>query len=279
MGPGPSNLELPPTVFTILRDLIHDRVGMYFDDGKRELLAEKLSSHVLERGFRSFLDFYYLLKYGPEAEREWPLMIDVLSVQETYFWREMTQVTALVNDIAPRYAATHPQRPLRIWCAACATGEEPLSIAMAFAEAGSLSRMDIEIQATDASQAAIAKARRGIYRERSFRSLPNALRQKYFSQTPNGWQIRPEIHSQIHWSVANLLNPSEVAAFVNVPFIFCRNVFIYFTDETITRAVDSFARGMKRPGYLFVGVSESLLRITDEFELQEAGDAFVYTLA
>src|SRR5688572_11625408 len=102
MWPGPSNLDLPPTVFTILRDLIHDRVGMYFDDGKRGLLAEKLSSHVLERGFRSFLDFYYLLKYGPEAEREWPLVIDVLSVQETFFWREMAQITALVKDIVPR---------------------------------------------------------------------------------------------------------------------------------------------------------------------------------
>ena len=277
MVPG-SSLELAPSVFKILRDLICERTGLHFDEGKRQILADKLSLHVTERGFNSFLDFYYLLKYGPDTEREWPPVIDALSVQETYFWREMAQIKALVDEILPRHRSAFPQRPLKIWCAACATGEEPLTIAMALAEAGWFERAHVEIFASDASPAAIAKARRGMYRERSFRCLPSELRARYFRQEPDGWQVCSELKSRVTFAIANLVSDSEISALAQVPFLFCRNVFIYFTEDTIARTVAQFAQAMERPGYLFVGASESLLRITDEFDLQEAGEGFVYTL-
>jgi chemotaxis protein methyltransferase CheR len=278
MWPHFENIPLQAPEFTILRDLIQQRAGMFFDNDKRELLAEKLAGRVVERGFRTFLDYYYLLKYGPNAESEWPQVFDALSVQETYFWREMDQIHALSRDILPQYAASCPDQPIQIWCAACATGEEPLTIAMALWEADWLARLPIRIVASDASPAAIAKARRGVYRERSFRTLPKTLQDRYFAQVAGGWQVAAALSSRIELYEANLMRPEEIEPFARSPFIFCRNVFIYFAPRDISRTVNLFARNMPRPGYLFVGASESLLRLNTEFELHTAGDAFVYRL-
>lgn len=269
-------LELSSSAFTILRDLIHERAGLYYDDGKRELLAHKLAGRVIERGFDSFLDYYYLLKYDAAAADEWDQVLDALTVRETFFWREMDAVHAVAEVLAPRWNASRPGEPLRIWSAACATGEEPLTLAMALREAGWLDRMPIEIYASDASPAALAAARNGVYRERSLRNLAPELRERYFAEVDGGWRIAPEIHGRVRWLRANLTDAADVANLGRAPIIFCRNVFLYFSPEAIRRTVDRFGELMPTPGFLFVGVSESLLRLTNAFELEEIGGAFVY---
>jgi len=270
------SLGLPDGALALLRDLIHERTGLYYENGKGDLLADKLSPLVVERGFNSLLDYYYLLKYDAEAEDEWRRVMDALSVQETYFGREADQVRALVEVIVPQYFSIARQTPLRIWSAACATGEEPLSIVMALDEKGWFERAPIEIYASDASDAAIKRARRGVYRERSFRSLAPQLRERYFSKGADGWRVTPALHSRVRWSVANLMVEPDVAWLATAPVIFCRNVFIYFSQDSIRKAVTLFAHLMPRPGYLFVGASESLLRVTTDFDFQEIGGAFVY---
>ena len=269
-------LGLSESSFTLLRDLIHERTGLFYDNGKNDMLSDKLSPLVVERGFNSFLDYYYLLKYDQEAAEEWKRVQDALSVQETFFWREMDQVRATVDVLVPEYFSTCRSKPLRIWSAACATGEEPLSIAMLLNEKGWFERAQIEIYASDASRAAIEKARRGLYRDRSFRNLPPELRAKYFREEQGAWRIRPELHEKVKWSTANLMNEHDVATMAAAPIIFCRNVFIYFSDEAIRKTVKMFARQMPRPGYLLVAASESLLRLTTEFQFEEIGGAFVY---
>ncbi len=269
-------LGLSDSAFALIRDLIHERTGLFYENGKSDLLSDKLSPLVVERGFKSFLDYYYLLKYDVEAEREWKRVLDALSVQETFFWREMDQIHALVNELVPNYLSSGNQKPLRIWSAACATGEEPLSIAMALNEKGWFDRVAIEISASDASVAAIERARCGLYRDRSFRNLPQNLREKYFTEEQGKWRVAPDLHAKIRWANANLMEESEIRSFATAPFIFCRNVFIYFSDDTIQRAVRFFADRMPRPGYLFVAASESLLRLTSAFQFQEIGGAFVY---
>jgi chemotaxis protein methyltransferase CheR len=269
-------LGLSDNAFVLLRDLIHERTGLFYENGKSELLTDKLSPLVVERGFNSFLDYYYLLKYDPESEQEWKRVINALSVQETFFWREVDQVRAMVDVLVPQYFTANRARTLRIWSAACATGEEPLTLAMALNEGGWFDRAAIEIYASDASVAAIDRAQRGVYRERSFRSLPTHLRDKYFSQENNGWRVAPGLHSKVKWATANLMKESDVAVFATAAIIFCRNVFIYFSDNTIRKTVRTFARHMPTPGYLFVAASESLLRLTTEFQFQEIGGAFVY---
>ncbi len=269
-------LSLSESEFVILRDLIRERTGLFYDGGKRDLLADKLSRRAIERGFDAFIDYYYLLKYGPGAEEEWPHVLDALSVQETYFWREIDQIKAMVNVVVPQYVAARPPAPLRIWSAACATGEEPLSIAMALNEAGWFGRLPIEILASDGSNSALVKARRGVYRERAFRNLPPALRQKYFTEVAGEWQVDPALHGRVQWAQVNLLDGGAVARQLPAQVVFCRNVFIYFSTDAVTRTVRSFASGMANPAFLFVGLSESLLKLATDFELQEIGGAFVY---
>lgn len=269
--------ELPVGVFLLLRELIRERIGVSFEDNSRELLALKLRDRLRARGLRSFLDYYYALRYGPAPADEWDRLTDALSVQETYFWREMDQVRALVDVLVPQHAAAG-RGPVRIWSAACATGEEPLTIAIALAEAGWFARADVEIRATDTSPAALEKAEAGVYRERSFRALPPHLRDRYFTPADGGWRVAPALKARVRYGRANLLDPADTHAPAAVPFVFCRNVFIYFAAATVARVVARFAERMPRPGYLFVGVSESLARAKTAFELDEVGGAFVYVL-
>jgi chemotaxis protein methyltransferase CheR len=276
MASRSQNLALPEGTTGLIQNLINERTGMFFDNGKSDLLIDKLSPLVIERGFTSYLDYYYLLKYDTAAKTEWQNVMNVLSVQETYFWREIDQIKALVQTLLPQWHARNRDATLRIWSAACATGEEPLTIAMALNEAGWFERVPIEIIASDASSNALARAARGVYRERAFRNLPVHLRDRYFEPEGSNWRVKSELHSRIKWELANLIDEGQIASFAATDFIFCRNVFIYFSESAIGRVVRSFSRFIRPPGYLFVGAAESLLRLTTDFNLTEVDDAFVY---
>ena len=270
-------LGLPKGTDSLLRDLVHDHTGMFFDSDRMELLTDKLSPLVIKRGFNSFLDYYYFLKYDDNAQSEWENVMNAISVGETYFWREIDQVKALAQTILPNLVAQKSSETIRIWSAACSSGEEPLTIAMALHEAGWFQRASIEIMASDASSAAIEKARKGVYRERSFRSLSEERRAKYFSAYgENTWRVRSELQSRIRYSIANLMSTNDISGLASADVIFCRNVFIYFSNVAIARTVGAFARSIQPPGYLFVGSAESLIRATAEFTLEDIDDAFVY---
>jgi len=270
------SLTLREKTFVLLRDLIHERYGIYFEEGKEQALADKLSGLVLERGFDSFLDYYYLLKYDEAGEREWRRVMDALSVGETFFYREVDQIRAVVDTLVPGLAAERPGDPLFIWSAACASGEEPLSLAMALTEAGWFDRHAIRIVATDASDRAIARAREGIYRDWSFRNLPPELTEKYFEEAPGGRKISPSLKERVLYKRLNLMDRESVAEAAKSPIIFCRNVFIYFSAEAIRKVAASFYERMPNPAYLFISSSESLLRIFPAFQLETVGKAFVY---
>ena len=267
-------LGLAENIFILLRDLIHERTGLFFGSDRRELLADKLSPRVVDCGFESFIDYYYLLKYDTARADEWRRLMDVLAVPETYFWREADHFNALVNVVVP--ALAQQGRPLRIWSAACASGEEPLTLALALTEAGWMERLPIEIRASDASEALLDKARAGVFRERSFRALPPVLQAKYFEPNGSGWCVAPQILRAVSWQTANLTVEADVAALATADIIFCRNVFIYFSDAATAKVVNTFYRLMPSPGYLFVGTSESLLRLGTRFELEDIGNTFVY---
>jgi chemotaxis protein methyltransferase CheR len=189
----------------------------------------------------------------------------------------MDQIRALVDEIVPQFFRAHPHDTLSIWSAACAAGEEPLTIAMALHEAGWFDKARIDIHGSDASPRAIEAARRGVYRERSFRSLPPELREKYFTGDKGASQPTCDLRSRVRWQITNLMSEPDLAwAPTRSQVIFCRNVFIYFSEVTARKAVRVFAERMGRPSYLFVGAAESLMQMTSAFELREIGDGFVY---
>lgn len=278
--PSSSDETAPPTsaqegLSLLLGELIHERTGLYFDSTRWDIMRDKLEPLINARKCNSLLDYYYILKYSEEMSDEWHKVIDALSIQETYFWREIDQIKALADVIVPEWFS-HRITPFRIWCSACASGEEPLTIAIALHEAGHAAR-PFQIIASDASRAALAKAAKGIYRERSFRNLPPELREKYFNPVAAGWQAKPEISRRITFRQANLTVKNEVSELARAAdAIFCRNVFIYFSPEVIRRTVHWMAEELPEGRHLFVGAAESLLKLTTEFSLEQIGGALVY---
>ncbi len=267
-------LGLSPTGVLLLRDLIHEKAGVFYEDSRCNVLMDKLAPLVVERGFDSFLDYYYLLRYDTDASDEWERVLDALAVPETYFWREFDQVRAVVDVIVP--ALVRNGHTVRIWSVPCSTGEEPLSIAMALDAEGWFARARIELCASDASREAIKAARIGRYRERSFRALPAEMRERYFTRDSSGWQVDPALQSRIRFSTVNVMDREEAGRFATSQIIFCRNLLIYFSQSALARVAQTFADFMPVPGYLCLGASESLIRHTTRFELQEVGGAYVY---
>jgi chemotaxis protein methyltransferase CheR len=279
MAFAPENLGVSETGLPLLRDLIHERTGLSYDNGRSELLSDRLAPLVIARGFRSFLDFYYLLKYDDRSvDTEWRDLMNALSVPETYFWREFDQIRALACRVVPELVRCGGGQPIRIWSVPCATGEEPLTIAMALEEAGWFQRAAIEIHASDGSSSAVDKALAGNYRERSFRAIPAHLKEKYFTGRDGLFSPIPSLRARIaSWSVVNLMDRSQVVPHASSPVIFCRNAFIYFSPQSVKSVVKIFEDMMPTPGFLFVGASESLIAISDRFTLEDIDRAFVYT--
>ena len=276
--PDVRGLRIPERTLALLRDLIASQAGMHYDDGRLDILRERIVPLAIERGFDSLLDYYYLLKYDTAATGEWPRVMDALSVQETYFWRESDHLKALATTIIPRLVERH-RRTIRIWSIPCASGEEPLSIAMALNEAGAFHAANIEIHASDGSDAALAKAQSRRYGRRSFRQLPDDLQARYFTRVPGKeeWIVDDDLFARVNsWTRVNLVNPAEISGLASCDVIFCRNVFIYFTPSCIREVALNFSRSMPSPGYLCVGAAESLLKAGAGFDLQELGGAYVY---
>lgn len=260
-------------VFVIISALIEERVGIHYELSDLTLLQDRIAPRAMEAGFDSLLDYYYYLRYDPASAPEFDRLVEALVVGETYFFREFDQVRALVEHvIEPKVAAGH--RP-KIWCAACSTGEEPLSLAMLLDDRGVLSKVDL--LATDLSRKALTRAQSGRFSRRSLRQVPEPrLAERWLIEGPDGVDIRPGLREKISWSRINLLDPQAVARLAPCDVILCRNVLIYFTEETARRVVDSLARALAPGGALLVGVSESILRFGAGLTCEERGGAFIY---
>ena len=277
-GSAHAGIRIPDRTLPLIRDLVHDRTGLHYDDGRLDVVADRLTPLAAARGFDSLLDYYYLLKYDEQADEEWVRAIDALSVRETYFWREFDQVRALTDLIMPRLVRLH-HRAIRIWSIPCASGEEPLSIAMALTESGWFGRAPIELHAADASGAALARARQGRFGLRAFRQLPAELRERYFDHDAHAgeWVARQALYDRVSsWVRINVMQPGDLRALQGADVVFCRNLFIYFREASVRQVVSDLAGLMSSPGFLCVGAAESLLRLGTPFELQDIGGAYVY---
>jgi len=270
------SLGLQASALALVRDVIHERLGVYYENSRFDILADRIAPLVAASGFSSFLDYFYLLKYDGDSADQWAQVMDAISVPESYFWREMDQVHALTTHLMPELAR-RTSGPIRIWSVPCASGEEPLTLALVLDQQGWFGRATIEIHAGDASRAALARAAAGLYRERAFRSLPQHHRDRYFRACGDKWQVDPKLHARVtSWRQINLMDPADARMIGLADVIFCRNVFIYFSEQGVRQVVGAFADAKPAAAYLCVGASESLLRLTNRFELEEIGGAFIY---
>lgn len=272
---SPSEAALDPTspVLAILSALVEERTGLHYGLLDHAVLAEKAGARAAEAGFESLLDYYYFLRYDPGAERELDRLIDALVVGETYFFRELPPlrlVAAIAADLVARGV-----RP-RVWSSACASGEEPLTLAMLLHERGLLA--DVDLVASDLSLRALDRARRGRYGPRAVRDgAPPGLVARYLRrEAGGGWSVDPALAAAVTWRRVNLRDGAEVAAVGSADVILCRNVLIYFRDETAVEVVSRLSAALPPRGVLLVGVSESLLRFGTNLECEEHGNVFLY---
>jgi chemotaxis protein methyltransferase CheR len=265
-------LPLSPQVFAILSGLVRERCGLHHGEASMALFADKVSTRAIEAGFESLLDYYYFLRYDAASGAELDALIEALVVGETYFYREADQLAVLVREWLLPMVRAH-RRP-RVWFAACATGEEPLTVAMMLAEHGALG--EVELVATDISLRALARARAGTYRDRALRALPPSAR-RWIVSTGSEHVVSPTLIARIAWSRVNLIAPAEVSALGAFDAIVCRNVLIYFDDATIRGVIERLTASLVPGGRLLVGCSESLLRLGTVLRCEEHGGAFFYT--
>ncbi len=270
-----SGFELTPQLFAIFSALVESSSGLHYGPSERELFGTKLAAHAAELGFETLLDYYYRLRYDDPDKVELQRLNEALLVHETYFFRELAPVEILVDTYLREALAKRGR--LRVWSAACATGEEPYTLAMLLDDRGMLDRT--EIVATDLSTAAIARAMAGRHSKRSIRGEPPELAGRYLERGPSHVTVAPRIRDAVRFRTLNLLDDTAVSALGSFDAILCRNVLIYFSDEQVVRVVDRLARALEPNGTLAVGVSESLLRFGTSLVCEERGSSFFYRRA
>ena len=280
MSPVDLDLMFSEEDFRLVRDLIHDNCGLSFESDVGSILARRLAKRLAVLGIRDFRGYYQLLKYGRDREEEFSELMDLLTTNETYFFREMFQLRALTEEIIPdllqRRGKHFGERPLRIWSAGCSTGEEPYTVAMLLLETGCCKGAPVEIIGTDISHRVLQNARRGVYGDSAFRATDEYYRQKYFRHEGDGYRIIDPVRDLVTISHLNLLDEARAAIISRVDIILCRNVMIYFDRPIRVRVAEVFYRTLREGGYLLLGHADSLMNITTAFVLRHLVNDMVY---
>jgi chemotaxis protein methyltransferase CheR len=269
-------LPLSPQVFTILSGLVADRAGLHFDSAHLSMFGDKVGARATELGFESLLDYYYFLRYDPGGAQEMDALVETLVVHETYLFRELPPLDLMVTKLVLP-VLSRGRRP-RIWCAASSTGEEPHTVATLLAARGILD--EVELVASDISQPALDRARSGRFKGRALRqTLPPFAEPWLEVEEHGGVRALPRLTQAIDWRRINLIDSGAIAELGIFDVVLCRNVLIYFDDQTARRVVDSLAASLRPGGALFVGISESLLRFGTALICEEHQGVFLYKKA
>jgi chemotaxis protein methyltransferase CheR len=271
---------MTPDQFARLSALIYRKLGLMFEGNKTYFLNKRVESRVTELGLNSFDDYLFQLAYGDPDGEEMQALANLVTTNETYMFREFEQFEAFANCCLPEVLAAREsaqQRRLRIWCAGCSSGEEAYSLAIIIREVFPDSRKwDIEITATDIDENMIKLARAAVYGDRSVRGVPQEY-VRYIVPGAGGFSIHPDARQLVRVQHLNLHDDRQMSAMRAYDFVFCRNVLIYFDDDSRRKVLDHFYDAMSPGGYIFLGHSQSVGRITSAFRLKRIEGHMLYT--
>ncbi|MCP8967242.1 CheR family methyltransferase [Ectobacillus ponti] len=236
------------------------------------LLDSKLRKRVEQLG----MDYAGYLKHVQKTPSERQNMIELITINETYFYREDNQLQVFQQKLLPSFK--QQGRPVRVWSAACSSGEEPYTLAMLARETGLFAEGEIEIYATDIDEQVLDKGKKGLYHKKSltFRRCPDYLRERYFEEEGEYLAVKEQVKRMVTFRQLNLLDVSGIRALPQFDCIFCRNVLIYFDAPTITGIVQSFHERLKPHGVLMLGHAESLSNLKVNYVLTSDENAFYY---
>lgn len=275
---SPGRIEMFDEEFALLSSFIYEQAGLYFDESSKFLLESRLQNRLREHRFDSFLKYYHFLLFHHDRLTEINELLDTVTTNETYFFRELNQLEAFQKEILPELARRNAaSRKLRIWSAGCSTGEEPYTLAIMLRETGLFTGWTVDITGTDISQRVLRTARKSVYAPSSFRSTDDGYLSRYFHQTEDGkYQLDDSIRSMVHFGHLNLMDEKKMGVIGECDIVMCRNVIIYFDKSAKARVINSFFNKLAPGGYLLLGHSESLMNLTTVFKLRHLTRVMVY---
>lgn len=275
------SVTLSDEMFRLLRDYFHDYCGIFFDEGSRGLFEKRLARRLKILHISDFKEYYRFLRYDRRKEEELVDVMDVLTINETYFFREQRQLDAFSREILPELKNRKGRtRRLRIWSAGCSTGEEPYTLAMLIMEDPELRDWDIQILGSDINQRVLGVARLGVYRQNSFRTTDAYYLRKYFEQEEDGsYRIVDGVKRYVSLGNLNLLDSVRTRLLEPMDIVFCRNVLIYFDVTAKKKVMENFNDRLVGGGWLLLGHSESLMNISTAFSLRHLKNDMVYQKA
>jgi len=265
--------------FRLIRDLIYNHSGLFFDNDSKYFLEKRLGKRLPLHHLSGYKDYYHFLRYNRGKDQEISDIMEVLTTNETYFFREAYQLKAFTDEIIPEILAEKEKRgdrSLRIWSAGCSSGEEPYTIAMLLLEMGFCKGWRVEIIGADISHRVLQQARKAVYGKSSFRATEEAYIKRYFQEQAGGYKIADEVKELVTISHLNLFDQNRLALLGRMDIIFCRNVIIYFDQMAKKKVIEVFYRTLREGGYLLLGHSESLMNISTAFMLKHLRNDMVY---
>jgi len=278
--PTSRDVEISEEEFRLLRDFIHETLGIHFDEGQKASLRARLAGRLTSLDLASFEDYYHYLRFGPQREDELQRMVSHITNNETYFFREQSQLQVFADHVLKRLKerkSAGGTRSLRILSAGCSTGEEALTLAMiVYDSAQFFWGWDVQIIGMDVDRAALEKARRALYFHNSFRSIAPAVIERHFVKQGSGAQVKEGVRRLTRFVEGNLIDSASYEGLAPLDAILCRNVLIYFSDQMIRRVVELFCAALAPGGFLLLGHAESLSRISDAFTPIRFPGAMIY---
>lgn len=259
-------------------EFFYRKTGIQYQENKKYYVERRIIERINKTKSESFRDYFTMMRFQASGE-ELQFLVNAMTVNETYFFREDYQFDALVTGILPALVKGKRRGdPLRIWSVPCSSGEEPYSIAINILERWEQAdSWNIEIHASDIDSNILAEARAGRFSERSVGRVSPQLLQRYFKPKAAGqYQICDELRGSIDFSLVNIVETEQTKCFRNIDIIFCRNLLIYFDDAGRRETVEMFYDCLAPGGYICLGHSESMSRMSSLFLPRKFKDTIVY---
>ncbi len=274
-------MELPLEYFIKLRNLIYERTGISYEENKIYYVKKRLHQRMEAGGFDRVEDYIRHLKIFDPQGREFQQLMNLLTVNETYFFREFSQLQVFAESCLQEVIEHKIQInncTIKILCAGCSTGEEPYTLGIILREMiEQFSSWEVFIKAIDIDENVLVAARNGFYDRRSVKDVPPAYLQRYFTAPSNGkYAINQDIKDMVVFEHVNLMDRRALRYEEDYDFVFCRNVLIYFDDVSRKQVVDKFYGLLRSGGYIFLGHAESLSRISSAFKIRRLSNHIVY---
>ena len=263
--------------FLKFQEYFYRKTGIRFEDTKRYFVDKRLVERMGHTGSANFREYFSKLRFEADGT-ELQALVNLMTVNATYFFREDYQFDCLVNSILPEIVARKKNRsPIRIWALPSSSGEEAYTIAMCLIERWpGIDSHDVEIISSDIDTNILTQARAGLYSARSTMHVPESYLRKYFKKTAAGFQIDDTLRNAVEFTRVNLQDPADVKPYRNFDVIFCRNLLIYFDDVSRKQAAETFYDALQPGGFILLGHSESMSRISSLFRVRKFEDAIVY---